>query len=47
MVEALDSAHQHGFSADGEKLFGNVAAHAQSFATGYDDDIVGHPMRCL
>ena len=38
LKKALDGMHQDGFAVDGKELFGDIASHAQSLSTGYDDD---------
>ena len=38
LKKALDGVHQDGFAVDGKELLGDVASHAQSLSTGYDDD---------
>ena len=40
VVERLESVHQHGLSANGQKLLGHVAAHAQPLTAGHYDGIV-------
>jgi hypothetical protein len=41
-MKCFQGTHQHGLATDGQKLFGNVSAHPQSFATSYDDDMPLH-----
>ena len=38
--EALQCAHQDGFAANGQELFGNVASHPQAFSACYYNDII-------
>ena len=38
LKKALDGVHQDRFAMDRKELLGNVASHAQSLSTGYDDD---------
>ena len=38
--EALQCAHQDGFAANGQKLFGNVASHPQALSACHYNDII-------
>jgi hypothetical protein len=40
--ECIDGMHEHGATAKKGELFGNVASHAQAFASGYDDGVSFH-----
>ena len=40
LMKALDGAHQDRFSCHWQKLFGNLASHAEALASGYYDYVI-------